>query len=136
MNSITTTSINSESSNKLNTRKPVVLSMNLSNSSKAKITKPNEKKSDSSNETEIVTPVVVLTSMKKVSQDIAKWGERKHELESIEQTYQEQSQQQKAVTNDSTNNIEIQINNNSSTFPLIYFFFYYSDKFFKSYRCF
>eukprot|EP00604_Paraphysomonas_vestita_P000531 CAMPEP_0174825920 /NCGR_PEP_ID=MMETSP1107-20130205/43266_1 /TAXON_ID=36770 /ORGANISM="Paraphysomonas vestita, Strain GFlagA" /LENGTH=838 /DNA_ID=CAMNT_0016058065 /DNA_START=1649 /DNA_END=4165 /DNA_ORIENTATION=- len=114
VNSITTTSINSESSNKLNTRKPVVLSMNLSNSSKAKITKPNEKKSDSSNETEIVTPVVVLTSMKKFSQDIAKWGERKHELESIEQTYQEQSQQQKAVTNDSTNNIEIQINNNSS----------------------
>jgi RNA-binding protein 5/10 len=55
--------------------------MNLSASSKSKI-KQSEKHSEPSGEVaEIVAPVVVLTSMKKVSQNIAKWGERKSEFE-------------------------------------------------------
>lgn len=106
--------------------------MNLSNSSKAKITKPNEKKSEISNEVEVVAPVVVLTSNKKVAQDIAKWGERKNELDTDQITQEQQSQlqsqqlQQKNTPNDSTSNTDITStnnNNNSSTLSFLLLIF-------------
>jgi hypothetical protein len=54
--------------------------MNLSASSKSKL-KQSEKPSEAVGDVaEVVAPVVVLTSMKKVSQNIAKWGERKSEI--------------------------------------------------------
>lgn len=52
--------------------------MNLSAASKSKITKSNEKRVDE----EVLAPVVVLTSKKKVSENIAKWGERQSEIKS------------------------------------------------------
>jgi hypothetical protein len=77
----------------------VVLSMNLSASSKSKITQTisgaagSDKRADLEREIEVVAPAVVLTSMKKVSQNIAKWGERKSELAPETNETKEQSQQ-------------------------------------------
>jgi hypothetical protein len=75
----------------------VVLAMNLSASSKSKIAQTPSSSSDKrvEPENEVVAPAVVLTSMKKVSQNIAKWGERKSELNVAQETNEtkEQSQQ-------------------------------------------
>lgn len=65
--------------------------MNLSASSKSKITQTSSGDKKSEPEVEVVAPAVVLTSMKKVSQNIAKWGERQSEL--VPEAPKEQSQQ-------------------------------------------